>query len=167
MSDDATLAERVHGNIESIEQLRAEAERDVSTRQALVERTARAIGRPVTWFALLALIVAWVVVNTILPEPFDPPPFLWLQGALGVYAALMTTMVLITQSRQQRDAERRAHLDLHVNLLAEQKATKIIGLLEELRHDLPDVRDRVDPHADAMKEELDPKSVHDALRTRS
>ncbi len=34
-------------------------------------------------------------------------------------------------------AEQRAHLDLKVTLLTEQKAAKLIDLLEELRRDLP------------------------------
>ena len=166
MADDATLSARLRGNIESMSQLQEDAERDVSRRQALIERTARTIGRPTTLFALLVLAAGWIVLNENLADPLDAPPFFWLQGALSMYAALITTMVLITQSRQQRDADRRAHLELQVNLLAEQKATKIISLLEELRHDLPDVRDRVDPNADALQEEVDPKTLHDALRTR-
>ncbi len=65
-------------------------------------------------------------------------------------------MVLNTQNRQGRHAEQRSHLDLQVNLLAEQKIAKLIALVEELRRDLPQVRDRVDHVAEAMKESVDP-----------
>lgn len=42
-----------------------------------------------------------------------------------------------------------AHLDLKVTLLTGQKAAKLIDLLEELRRDLPNVRNRHDPEAAA------------------
>jgi uncharacterized membrane protein len=165
----AGLVDRVHGNIRSIEELKVESERALSNRQLRIERVARRIGRPGTVIALLCGSAAWIGINAYLiaigRTPLDPPPFFWLQGTLGLFAALVTTMVLVAQSRQQRDAERRAHLELHVNLLAEQKATKIISLLEELRRDLPQVRDRIDPVAEALQEEVDPRTVHDALQT--
>jgi uncharacterized membrane protein len=166
---DNGLAERVHGNIESIAELKAEADKDVGADQLLIERIARKVARPATVIALLAGSAVWIGLNAYLQHvgraPIDPPPFFWLQGTLGLFAALITTMVLVAQTRQQHDDERRAHLELHVNLLAEQKATKIIGLLEELRRDLPQVRDRHDPIAEALQEEVDPKAVHDALKT--
>jgi uncharacterized membrane protein len=163
------LADRVHGNIESIAQLKAEAEAALSPRQLLIERIAKSIGRPATVIVLISGSAAWIGLNEYLVHvgraPLDAPPFFWLQGTLGLFASLITTMVLVAQTRQQRDADRRAHLELHVNLLAEQKATKIISLLEELRRDLPQVRDRVDPVAEALQEEVDPKTVHDALQS--
>jgi uncharacterized membrane protein len=66
---------------------------------------------------------------------------------------------------QGREADRRAHLELQVNLIAEQKTTKIISLLEELRHDLPMVKDRKDEVADALQESMDPQAVLSALES--
>ncbi len=68
-------------------------------------------------------------------------------------------MVLIEQNRLGKLAERRAHLDLKVTLLTEQKAAKLIDLLEELRRDLPNVRDRHDPEAAELKQAMDPHGV--------
>jgi len=168
-SEQPALADRVHGNIESIAQLQAEAERTTSNRQLLIERIAAFVGRPWTVIVLICGAAVWITLNEYLAHtgraPIDEPPFFWLQGTLSLFAALVTTMVLVAQTRQRREAERRAHLELHVNLLAEQKATKIIGLLEELRRDMPQVHDRVDPEAEAFQEEIDPKAVDDALRT--
>jgi uncharacterized membrane protein len=75
----------------------------------------------------------------------------------------MSTMILITQNRQTTHAEQRAQLDLQVNLLAEQKVAKLVALLEELRRDMPSVRDRVDQVAEGMKEPVDPHAVLSAL----
>ena len=75
----------------------------------------------------------------------------------------MTTMVLTMQNGQGRHAEQRSHLGLQVNLLAEQKIAKLIALLEELRRDLPIVRDRKDSIAEAMAEQFNPHAVISAL----
>jgi uncharacterized membrane protein len=74
-------------------------------------------------------------------------------------------MVLITQSRQSRDQEQRAELELQINLLAEQKIAKLIALVEELRRDLPTVANRVDHVAEVMQEPVDPHAVLSALET--
>ncbi|HEY1536459.1 MAG TPA: DUF1003 domain-containing protein [Polyangiaceae bacterium] len=92
--------------------------------------------------------------------PFDPSPFFFLQGAIAFYAAIMATMILVTQNRQRKDEERNAHLELQVNLLAEQRTGKIVALLEELQRDLPNVRDRVDPVADALQKQVLPTAVN-------
>ena len=39
----------------------------------------------------------------------------------------------------------------------------MIDLLEELRHDMPTVKDRFDPQAEAMKENVDPHEVLSSL----
>jgi uncharacterized membrane protein len=93
----------------------------------------------------------------------DGPPFPWLQGALSLSALLVTTMVLATQNRQAKRATRRGDLELQVNLLAEQKTAKLIALLEELRRDLPSVRDRVDSVANALAKAVDPQAVLSVL----
>jgi len=97
---------------------------------------------------------------------FDPPPFYWLQGAVGLSALLMTSGVLIKQTRQEQLAEQRAQLSLQMNLLSEQKIAKLIALLEELRRDLPTVKDRVDPEAEVLKQATDPHMVVNTLERR-
>jgi uncharacterized membrane protein len=75
----------------------------------------------------------------------------------------MATMVLAAQNGQRRVAERHAQLDLHINLLAEQKVAKLVSLLVELRRDMPNVADRVDSLAEAMTHAVDPRVVASAL----
>jgi uncharacterized membrane protein len=93
----------------------------------------------------------------------DPAPFLWLQGAIALYVAVMSTLVLVTQNRQNRYTEQRDYLELQVNLLAEQKIAKIISLLEELRKDSPALEHRRDSETEDMKRPVDPKAVFSAL----
>jgi uncharacterized membrane protein len=159
--------EHLSENVETLTSLRARAEQEVTSHQRRIERFTALLGRPVTFYFIVTLALAWCVFNALAPHldvrPLDPPPFVWLQGAVGLGALLMTTLVLITQNRQTRHAEKHAQLDLQVNLLAEQKAAKLIALLEELRRDIPIVRDRIDDVAEAMKEPVNPHAVLSAL----
>ena len=97
---------------------------------------------------------------------WDDPPFAWLQGAVGLGALLMTTVVLITQNRQGKLAERREQLELQMSMLTEQRTAKIIDLLEELRRDMPTVRDRVDLEAEALTRTVDPHEVLATLESK-
>jgi uncharacterized membrane protein len=71
----------------------------------------------------------------------------------------ISTAILIRQNRQEQVADHQSHLMLQLDLVTEQKITKIISLLEELRSDLPNVRDRVDLEAETMKQSIDPEIV--------
>ncbi len=163
----AGATEHVAQNLETVLGLRAKEEERVGRHQRLIERVTQALGRPRTVYFIVVPTGAWVAFNTAAPAlgwpVLDPPPFACLQGLVTLAALLMTTMVLTTQNRQARHAEQRAHLDLQVNLLAEQKVTKLISLLEELRRDLPNVQNRRDPTAEAMEHAVDPEAVMSAL----
>src|SRR6202011_1901424 len=156
----AGATEHVAQNLETVLALRAKEEERVGRHQRLIERLTQSLGRPRTLYLILTLTLGWVSLNGAAPafhwSAPDPPPFYWLQGLVGLSALLMTTMVLTTQNRQGRHAEQRAHLDLQVNLLAEQKVTKLISLMEELRRDLPNVQNRKDSTAEAMEHAVDP-----------
>ncbi len=163
----ASVPGHIQENIDAVQRMREESEREVGTHQRVIERGARALARPRTLYVLIFTVAGWVGLNLSLMAtgraPIDAPPFFWTQGAIALYAALVSTMVLIAQARQDREDQRRAQLELHVALLAEQKTTKIVSLLEELRRDLPNVRDREDPVANAMQQQVDPHDVHAAL----
>ncbi len=151
-------------NAGTIAALHARTQKTVDTHQRLIERLTTQVGRPRTIYLLCLTAAVWILFNaTSRDHAIDRPPFVWLQGALSLYAALVTTIVLTTQNRQQRHAEQRAYLDLQVNLIAEQKTAKVIELLEELRRDLPSVRNRTDPEADAMQHAVNPTEVLSAL----
>jgi len=148
-------------------ELRARQEEKVDRHQRFVERVTVALGRPRTLYLTLTIVGLWVVFNLLAPgmslPVFDPPPFSGMQGVVGLAALLVTTMILTTQNRMARHAEQRAHLDLEVNILAEQKIAKVIALIEELRRDMPDVRNRRDPVAEQMTHALDPRAVISAI----
>jgi uncharacterized membrane protein len=165
--DEPDLAGHVHQNVENIGAIVSMAERKITRHQRAVERFTRVIGRPRTLYLIVGLGVAWALFNLAAPQlglhRFDDPPFFWLQGLISLGALLTTVMVLTTQNRHLHLAEQRAHLDLQVNLLAEQKVAKLIGLIEELRRDLPNVVNRRDSVAEKMQEPVDPAAMASAI----
>jgi len=161
------VIENVEQNVKAVGVLKRRADDRAGTHQLFIERATEAIGRPRTLYFTLCAVVVWAAWNLVSPHvgvaAVDPPPFFWMQGVICLGSLTMTTMVLTAQNRQTRHVEQRAHLDLQVNLLAEQKIAKVIALLEELRRDLPIVANRTDPVADAMQESVKPDNVISAL----
>jgi uncharacterized membrane protein len=74
---------------------------------------------------------AWVVFNST-RFAFDPFPYSLLNLVVALEAVLLTSVVLMTQNHMTRLADRRAHLDLQVNLLAEQELTAMLHMLNAL-----------------------------------
>lgn len=83
----------------------------------------------VVWFA------AWLIINTglfpFVPR-FDPFPFTLLTTVVSLEAIFLTLFVLGSQNRLTQDADKRAHLDLQVNLLSEQEMTMVLRMLREV-----------------------------------
>lgn len=139
----------------------------ISPSQRVLERVTSFIGKPAFLGFIVFFVGIWVVANDLLRwsgrPGFDREPFPWLQGLVSLGALLMATVVLSRQNRLARLADQREHLDLKVTLLIEQKTAKLIGLVEELRRDLPYVQDRHDPRALSLQEPMNPELVIAAL----
>ncbi len=137
----------------------------IGTAQKRVERVSRFLGRPLYLIALLCVIALWVAINVFASAAgrWDPPPFELLDGVMTLISLVTTTIVLIAQNRAAKLEKQHTHLGLQVALLTEQKVTKLINLLEELRRDMPMVKDRHDAHAEALQESADTAKVLAAL----
>jgi uncharacterized membrane protein len=162
-----SLADHIDQNIDAVVALQKQEWDSVSASQRRLEKVSRFVGRPLYLVGLLCVVAAWVGFNLAAAFfhriPFDPPPFAWLDTVLSLIALLTTTVVLIAQNRQTKLEQQRSHLDLQVNMLTEQKVTKVIHLLEELRRDLPIVENRHDAQATLMQEGADAAQVLSAL----
>jgi uncharacterized membrane protein len=162
------LKDYIGQNLEAVVEYQLRSEQGLDQHQRVIEAITRNVGRPRFLYGTLLVVVLWVGVHEVLAlfgiTFFDPPPFSWLQGLITLSALSVSIMVLITQNREAKQTEHRRHLDLQVTLLVEQKVTKVIALLEELRRDLPSVQNRVDPNAEAMQETVDPQAVLNALK---
>jgi uncharacterized membrane protein len=163
------LADQIAQNVTTIAALLQQERQASSTpAQRQLEQLGRFIGQPAYLIGLLVLVLAWIAGNAVAPifalRAIDPPPFQWLQGMLTLIAMLTSTTVLIAQNREARLEQQREHLELQINLLTEQKVTRLISLLEELRRDLPMVHNRHDPETARMQEATDTAQVISALK---
>jgi uncharacterized membrane protein len=163
--------DQISQNIEAVLDFYTREEQKMTGSQRVMERISRFVGQPAFLGIILLSVTLWIVANIALRElgraEFDPAPYFWLQGIIALSALLITTVVLGKQNRLAKLEEQRAHLDLKVNLLTEQKAAKLIDLMEELRRDLPNVRNRHDSEAVALQQSMNPDLVLAALDERS
>jgi uncharacterized membrane protein len=86
----------------------------------------------VVWFS------AWILLN-VPGAPwgrFDPFPFGLLTMIVSLEAIFLSTFVLVTQNRQAAAADRRARVDLQVNVIAEREVTRLIQLVAEIHKHL-------------------------------
>jgi len=162
-----TLSDHISDNVEGVVALQRRETDALSPAQRRLERVGRFVGRPNYLVGVLLTATLWVAFNVTAPyigfRPFDEPPFAWLDLVLTFVALITTTVVLVGQNRQTKLEQTRSHLDLQVNLLTEQKVSKLIHLLEELRRDLPMVKDRHDAQAHALQERADTSKVLSAI----
>jgi uncharacterized membrane protein len=103
----------------------------------------------VLWFG------AWVTVNSGMIRhirPFDPFPFPFLTMTVSLEAIFLALFVLASQNRLSRQADKRSHLDLQIDLLAEREMTAVLQLLQDIAGHLK-VRTSVTPEQlrDLMK----------------
>lgn len=164
----AILPAHIEGTVEAIARLHAEHLKRATTFQTLIEATTGRVGRPSFIGWLSVAVVGWVGLNLVLSwsghAPFDEAPFAWLELVASLLALYVTVMILTTQRRDDQLASYRDQLTLELAILADRKSAKIIELLEELRRDMPSVRDRLDHEAVSMSSPADPQAVLDAIQ---
>ena len=78
----------------------------------------------------------------------------------------MTILIFSTQQRDDAIADRRDQLNLQLALLSDQKLSKLIGLLEDLRRDDPHIADRTDLQADEMAVPADAHVISEAIKQK-
>lgn len=162
------LPAHIEDTVKAIARLHAEHYENATPLQRLVDRSIARVGRPESVGLLAVLVVGWMALNVGMRvlghAPLDEPPFFWLQGAVALAALFTTVLILTTQRHEDKLATHREQLTLELAILSEQKAAKIIELLEELRRDMPQVPNRIDPDAETMAKPADPQAVLDAIR---
>jgi uncharacterized membrane protein len=119
------------------------------------------------WFVLCHLVVftAWASWNAVAPPAlqFDPYPYGLLTFIVSLEGVLIATFVLIAQNRMSAHSNRRDHLNLQVDLLAEQEMTIMLRMLrrisERLSIDIENVDER---QAEKLAEET---NVYELMQT--
>ncbi len=111
----------------------------------------------VIWFG------GWILFN-VMPgfNHIDPFPFTFLTLVVSLEAIFLSTFILISQNHDARIGEKRNHLDLQINLLAEQETTKMLALLRQIAHQVG-AAGADDEDARALQDETKPEKLVDQL----
>ncbi|WP_434042715.1 MULTISPECIES: DUF1003 domain-containing protein [Sorangium] len=155
----------VRRNVEALREVQRNLDRNKSFQEALADRITGFTGSMTFVFLHAALFGGWLVVNTgVVPfiKPFDPFPFVMLAMIASVEAIFLSTFVLISQNRMQALADKRAELDLQINLLAEHEVTRLIELVDGISRHLQVPRGS-DLHLEELKKDVYPEVVLDEI----
>jgi len=138
-------------NIDTLKRRRDQEEAGASFQDRLAAAITRFTGSMAFVYLHLVLFGFWIIVNlgllSFIPQ-FDPS-FVILAMVASVEAIFLSTFVLISQNRMAAAADKRADLDLQINLLAEHEVTKLITIVSAIADHL-----NVSTNADAEVEEL-------------
>jgi uncharacterized membrane protein len=167
MKSRALLPAQVIKNVEVIANHQDHHQQNTTVQQRGLDKITAFFGQPQFLYAQLMFFTTWEVYSQLVGQGVLPKSFLLfdLPGRwLEVAGLLISTGVLVYQTRQEELSKERSHLILQFNLLTEQKIAKLISLVEELRTDLPNVKNRQDTEADVMQQAADPQAILDVLQ---
>jgi uncharacterized membrane protein len=128
----------VEENVQAIRRWEQEALHRRSSAERLSDWITGLAGSGPVQLAHVGWFVAWISANTnLIPgvQPFDPFPFPLLTTIVSLEAIFLALFVLASQNRLSHQADKRAHLDLQIDLLAEREMTAVLQLLQDItRH---------------------------------
>jgi uncharacterized membrane protein len=159
----AGVPEPAARNIETIAGLEREALHDRSRLDRFTDAVTGAAGSPLFIVGHAVWFAGWIALNVGREQPFDPYPFGLLMLVVSLEAIFLSAAVLMTQNRMQRQADKRAHLDLQVNLLAEQELTAILQMLRGICRRLDVNAEARDGRVEQLVEETDIHTLARAL----
>ncbi len=150
-------------NIASMIKARRKDEAETPSSVRFADRVTRFIGSLKFLVAQTTIMGAWLAWNSVGAkalgsEPFDPYPFQALTLALSVEAIYLTALVLISQNRMSEIGERRAEVDLQINLLDEKETTRMLQIVDAIAMKVgADVKR--DAELEDLKREVTPEDV--------
>jgi uncharacterized membrane protein len=130
-----SVSTHLERNVRAIAQLERNAMEDRSPADRLSDAITRFAGSSSFVAAHVVFFTVWIVLNLGLASGlriFDPFPFSFLTLVVSLEAIFLAIFVLMSQNRAARLADRRAHLDLQVDLLAERELTVMLHMLRAL-----------------------------------
>lgn len=154
-------------NIEALHQRRRSDERSATREERLARAVTSFTGSMTFVYVHLVIYGVWVAVNSgavpLIPK-FDPS-FVILATEASVEAIFLSTFVLISQNRSSAAADKRADLDLHINLLAEHELTKLAELMAAVAERL-DVKLAQSAEIKEAQKDVAPEAVLDELEAK-
>jgi uncharacterized membrane protein len=168
-SEPGELSTTAKDNLDLLRRMDRREDAAISGLRLWIERVSGFFGSPAYFVFVVVFIAVWTGANAWGARQgwrhVDEPPFPWLQGFVSSNALLLTVAVLIRQSRMEKIAEHRAHLDLQINMLTEQKVTKTLQLVDELRRGLTRMRAPIDEQVSDLTKPADAHAILNAIKT--
>ena len=160
----ANLSASLRRNIEALRERRRQEAASATCEERIAEAITAFAGSMRFVYLHLALYGAWVVANLgVIPGvPRFDPSFVILATAASVEAIFLSTFVLISQNRTAAAADKRADLDLQINLLAEHEVTKLATVIAAIAEKLG-VHEAEAPEIEEIERDVAPEAVLDAL----
>ena len=151
-------------NIEALHERHRREEQKARPQDKIAAAVTAFTGSMTFVYVHLAILAAWVAVNAgLIPgAPRFDRTFVILATAASVEAIFLSTFVLISQNRAAQAADRRADLDLQINLLTEHKVTRLISLTTAVAEKLG-VHESRDPALRELQRDVAPEAVLDTL----
>jgi uncharacterized membrane protein len=161
---EAGMAEVVNRNIAALLDRRQTEQQTKPLQERVADAITAFTGSMPFVYLHLVLFGGWIVVNLgwIPGAPAFDRSFVILAMAASVEAIFLSTFVLISQNRMQAAADRRAELNLHIDLLAEHEVTRIITLLTAIGQRLG-VEESHDPELEELAKDVQPEKVLDRM----
>jgi uncharacterized membrane protein len=133
MEHERSIDELTRKNVAIIAEMERAAQNVRTHGDRLADWIAAGVGSWTFIIAQSVFLLCWLVLNvTAWLRQWDPYPFILLNLLLSFQSAYAAPILMISQNRQARLSERRNHLDLQINMLAEQETTEILRLLTML-----------------------------------
>jgi uncharacterized membrane protein len=165
----ATVSPSMERNVRAIAALEQAAIRQRTPADRVSDAITRVAGSA-TFVVIHAIgFTVWIVANVgAFPgvSPFDPYPFAFLTLVVSLEAIFLAIFVLMSQNRMSRLADRRAHLDLQIDLLAEREVTAILKMLRALLEKQGISLDRLDRDVLDLLEDTDVGALADDLEQK-
>jgi uncharacterized membrane protein len=154
-------------NIHMLQERRQREEATASFEERVADAITRFTGSMRFVYLHVVIFGGWIIINlgAIPWVPKFDPSFVILAMVASVEAIFLSTFILITQNRMTATAEKRAELDLQINLLAEHEVTKLVAMVAAVADRLG-VKTEVDEEIGELKEDVVPEAVLDKIEDR-
>ncbi|WP_205853756.1 DUF1003 domain-containing protein [Phenylobacterium deserti] len=161
------MAAVLRRNIEAMRDQRKREEAEATRGERLAARITDFTGSLNFVYLHLLLVGFWVAANLgVIPGvPRFDRTFVILATIASVEAIFLSTFVLISQNRIAALSEKRADLDLQINLLAEYEITQLVKLTTSIAERL-DVEAAQDRELEEISQEVAPEAVLNELDSK-
>ncbi len=169
LSENPHIAEAVERNIKALEEVRHQLENKKTRQDRIADAITKFSGNLIFIYFHVAWFAVWILWNTGMLGfvPFDAFPFGLLTMIVSLEAIFLSTFVLVSQNRLTELSDKRADLDLQINLLAEYEITKVLQLTDAIADHLG-LTEGKDPELEELKKEISPEKVLQEMeRTQS